>query len=191
MWSTLKKPANLFSLSRLLIVPVLWILAWRGEAFWLGIGLLYCGLSDTIDGNLARWLNQTDAEGARLDSISDHVVLFSSIFWLLMVRPEVITDHLGMVSLMLTISFMALGVGLIKFRRFANLHLYSSKFAAVMLYVLIVSSFLFSSYNNILFWIACLSYTLASLEMLVLLLSVDHVDENMGSIFLVMNRGDI
>ena len=68
---------------------------------------------------------------------------------------------------------------------FANLHLYSSKSAAVMLYLLIVSSFLFDGYNSILFGIACLSYTVSSIEMLVLQLSVDRVDEHMGSIFWV------
>ena len=187
MFKVLRSPANLFSLSRLLLVPVLWWLAWQGEAFWLGIGLLYCGLSDTIDGNLARWLKQTSPEGAQLDSYADHLVLFSSVGWILMLVPELITDHIAMVSIMLTVSITALLVGVVKFRRFANLHLYSSKFAAVMLYVLIVSSFLFDGYSNILFWIACLSYTVSSIEMLVLQLSVDKVDENMGSIFLVWN----
>ena len=189
MRAMFKTPANFFSYSRLLMVPVLWVLALRGETFWLGIGLLYCGLSDTIDGNLARWLKQTSPEGAKIDSIADHLVLFSSVFWLLMLRPEMITENITMVSIMLTISIMALLVGIVKFRRFANLHLYSSKFAAVFLYALIVSSFIFGGYNPILFWIACLSYTVSSFEMLVLQLSQDHVDENMGSLLLVMFRG--
>ena len=49
---------------------ILWF-AFLGDATVFTIGFVVLSLSDTVDGRLARWLNQRSVFGARLDSASD------------------------------------------------------------------------------------------------------------------------
>lgn len=66
---------NMLTLARLIAVPVVvWLIA-TGRfqiAFW---GFLAAGLTDAIDGYLARRLNQRTRLGAYLDAIADKVLL--------------------------------------------------------------------------------------------------------------------
>jgi cardiolipin synthase len=70
---------NLLTLSRLLLAPVV---AWRllahdvEGAFWL---FVIAAITDLLDGNLARWLNQRSVLGAWLDPIADKVMLLSTL----------------------------------------------------------------------------------------------------------------
>ena len=89
---------NLLTVGRLVLVPfVVWNLA-RGEldtAFWL-----FCAaaITDFLDGNLARLLDQRSVLGAWLDPIADKAMLLSTLlmlvwldvlpFWLGAARPK-------------------------------------------------------------------------------------------------------
>jgi cardiolipin synthase len=70
---------NLLTLSRLLLAPVV---AWRllehdvEGAFWL---FVIAAITDLLDGNLARWLNQRSVLGAWLDPIADKVMLLTTL----------------------------------------------------------------------------------------------------------------
>lgn len=48
---------NLLTGARLLLVLLLWVLALRGEAVWVGIGVAAAWATDALDGFLARRLN--------------------------------------------------------------------------------------------------------------------------------------
>jgi cardiolipin synthase len=73
---------NLLTATRLVLVPfVLWNLA-QGDldmAFWL---FAAAAVSDLLDGNLARWLNQRTVLGAWLDPIADKAMLLSTLLML-------------------------------------------------------------------------------------------------------------
>ncbi|OYY93195.1 MAG: hypothetical protein B7Y41_12790 [Hydrogenophilales bacterium 28-61-23] len=70
---------NLLTLSRLLLAPVV---AWRllahdvEGAFWL---FVLAAITDLLDGNLARWLNQRSVLGAWLDPIADKTMLLTTL----------------------------------------------------------------------------------------------------------------
>lgn len=70
---------NLLTASRLLLAPVV---AWRllshdvEGAFWL---FVIAAITDLLDGNLARWLNQRSVLGAWLDPIADKVMLLTTL----------------------------------------------------------------------------------------------------------------
>jgi cardiolipin synthase len=66
---------NLITLARLLMVPVVAILLANNlysAAFWLFLGV---GLSDGLDGFIARRFNATSATGALLDPVADKMVI--------------------------------------------------------------------------------------------------------------------
>jgi len=70
---------NLLTASRLVLAP---IVAWRllehdvEGAFWL---FVIAAITDLLDGNLARWLNQRSVLGAWLDPIADKVMLLTTL----------------------------------------------------------------------------------------------------------------
>ena len=94
---------NLLTMARLILAP---LVAWRlseydvDAAFWLFVA---AALTDLLDGNLARLLNQRSVLGAWLDPIADKVMLLSTLtmlcltdmlpmwlLWLVLVRDIVI-----------------------------------------------------------------------------------------------------
>lgn len=70
---------NLLTALRLVLAPVV---AWRllehdvEGAFWL---FVLAAITDFLDGNLARWLNQRSVLGAWLDPIADKVMLLTTL----------------------------------------------------------------------------------------------------------------
>ncbi|MCX5837026.1 MAG: CDP-diacylglycerol--glycerol-3-phosphate 3-phosphatidyltransferase [Deltaproteobacteria bacterium] len=69
---------NLITLLRIILVPVIVILLIQGSFFKALILFIVAGLSDALDGFLARVLKQQTVLGAYLDPIADKALLASS-----------------------------------------------------------------------------------------------------------------
>ena len=74
--SDLKTIPNMLSVSRLILIPAMLIPAYYIEdepqaRFVFLIMFIIIGVTDKLDGTLARYLNQTSALGAKLDTIAD------------------------------------------------------------------------------------------------------------------------
>ena len=184
----LKTIPNLLTALRLLLLPVLWGLALLKWPVPLAIGMIISFLTDTLDGFIARRFNVTSAFGSKFDSLADNLLIPSTVIWLVILRPEVLTDHPILCAVAVATYGSSLLVGWIKFRRFANLHLYSKKAAGVLLYAFIVHALLAGQYNAWLFYIAISLFILASVEGLILQLTHAQVDEHMGSLVLTLVR---
>lgn len=85
-------PANWLTALRLLLVALLWPLALVGQGRLLGLGLLAAGLTDVLDGYLARRLGTVSRFGARLDAVADLALLVSAAAWLWMLHPSLVAD---------------------------------------------------------------------------------------------------
>ncbi len=118
---------NIICLIRFLgSIGMLW-LAYANDARSFALVFTLMSLSDTIDGRLARWLNQRSDFGARLDSFVDSVLyacLFIGLFWL---RWEILWAEapwwiLACLSYVLTTSF-----GLWKYGKIPSYHTYGAK----------------------------------------------------------------
>lgn len=179
---------NLLSSTRLALVPVLWVLAMRGDAVGTGIGLVVAGLTDVLDGYLARRLDAATPTGAALDSLADNLLTLSGAVWLLVLRPDVVIMFAVPLAIWLALYLAFLGLGLVKFRRFANLHLYSAKAAAFAAYVFLVSCFLFTGVPTVMGWLAFGMSVVALVEGLTCQLVCSELDEHTGSIVRVMRR---
>jgi phosphatidylglycerophosphate synthase len=171
----LRSPPNLFTAARLLIVIVLWGFALAGNSLVVGIGLGLAFVTDVADGYLARRLNRVSAFGSKFDSIVDGLVAPSAIVWILLLHPEVITGHLVLAALWFGTTYASLAIGLIRHRRFANLHLQSSRIACVVQYVFLVDVFVASSYSPLLLYAAAAAGIYSSTETLALQLAFDDV----------------
>ena len=182
MFNHLQKIPNRITAIRLLALPVLWILALTGARTYLAIGLLLSAITDVIDGPIARKYNQTSDFGSKFDSLADQLIQISAVFWVLILMPEVYTDNLWITIAALGTYLASLTVGLIKFKRLANLHLYLTKLGGIFLYTFVIHAFLFGQYNRGLYLVAVLFLLLSHAECLILQLTSDEVNAHSGSI---------
>lgn len=141
------------------------------------------GLTDVMDGILARRFHVASATGSRKDSIADHLLFASTLGWLVLLRPEFIREEAELLLLWLSVGVSSLVVGWLKFRRIGDLHLYSAKVAVVLGLVFAVQTLVFDSYSRWLFILGIVTAILAAAETLLVQIRRDRVDEHIGSIF--------
>ena len=180
---------NLLSGLRLLLIPVLWAFAFLKLPFPIGVGLIVAGVTDVLDGVIARKFNMVTALGAKLDSLADDLLLASVLVWVFMLRVEILTDHPFLASTSICAYGVSLLISLFKFRQFgSNLHLHSHKMAAITGYLFFVHAFLFGGYHRTLFYVAAATFILSQLETIAILLIRSTLSEHLGSIFLLRAR---
>lgn len=73
-WKTIP---NLISFIRILLIPVFSVLFYKGQTVAAAIILAVSGLSDLVDGKIARKLNQISNLGKMLDPIADKLTVFA------------------------------------------------------------------------------------------------------------------
>ncbi|MEX0626745.1 MAG: CDP-alcohol phosphatidyltransferase family protein [Chloroflexota bacterium] len=173
---------NQLTAIRLLVVPLIWVFALLEARVYVGAGLMAALITDAFDGMAARRLGLTSDFGSKFDSIADQAVQLSSIGWVLLLMPEIITDNLVASALALGTYLASLTVGLVKYRRLGNLHLYLSKVGGLFLYLFLIQAFLVGRYSQPLFLMAVLAFTLSSVETLALQLMSSEADGETGSI---------
>ncbi|HXF81489.1 MAG TPA: CDP-alcohol phosphatidyltransferase family protein [bacterium] len=86
---TVLRSPDLFTALRMLAVPVLYTLSWRGEAAAFRLLFPLALLTDLIDGWLARRAGPS-ARGRYLDSIADALFYTSVPLWLWRLHPAVV-----------------------------------------------------------------------------------------------------
>jgi phosphatidylglycerophosphate synthase len=172
---------NLLSGFRLLLAVALWIPATLDLPLLVGAGLIMAGLTDVLDGFLARRWRAATEYGSRLDSAADMVLVVCAAFWVILVEPSIFLDNKLLVLSWMLIGTASLAVGLIKFRRIPDLHLYMTKASSAAGYVFIIFMFVVG-YNAALFYIASALLILSTLESLLLQLLTRKPDEHIRSI---------
>lgn len=148
---------------------------------FLGI-YTFTGLTDILDGWIARRTGTASDFGARLDSIADllfyAVMLIELVPVLWVILPQTIWYAAAAVLLIRIGSYLTAAI---KYRRFASLHTYLNKLtgAAVFLlpYMLIVIS------GEIYSWAVCGAAFLASLEELIIHILSKRYNPDRKSIF--------
>lgn len=133
--------SNLLSLFRVLIIPVLWYFLAREDqnsAFTaLGI-LIVAGLSDGLDGYLARKLNQISRLGMILDPLCDKILAGALVVMLIMFREFPV--WLAAVIIGRDILILAASAVLLKGRQVVFPSTISGKYAFFFIVVLLACS---------------------------------------------------
>jgi cardiolipin synthase (CMP-forming) len=75
---TLFTPANQLTLLRMLLIPAFVILVIYGELGWALAVFVIAGITDGLDGLLARWSDQRTSLGAWLDPMADKLLLVTT-----------------------------------------------------------------------------------------------------------------
>lgn len=189
----MRRLPNLISAFRLALLAPLWALALAGHAFLVGIGLLVAGVSDVADGLLARRLRATSARGAQLDSLADQAVAVSGIVWLITLAPAVVELYFQPLLFLLAVWLLFLLVGLLRFRRLANLHLWTGKAAAFLMYAFLVCALLLGEVPGLLFQAMFLVTLVSLVEGLVYQFVCSNPSEHDGTVlrFLLRRRRQV
>ena len=175
---------NLVSSIRILIAPLLFYLAFKGQALWFMAALLFSGFTDVLDGFLARRLNQITELGSRLDSWGDFTIYSTMAICAWIMWPQLVMQELlYFVLIVLSFSVPVL-IGLIKFRSLTSYHTWSVKLAVFLTFVGYVS--LFSDISHWPFRLAALACLYAGLEEILITLKLSEARSDVRSIWTVL-----
>ena len=133
-------------------------------------------------------LNRTSSFGSKFDSFVDAFVAPSALVWLLLLEPEVILEHKLLAGLWVIATYSSLILGLVRHRRFANLHLQSSRIACVAQYAFLVDVFVAPGYSAVPLYLAAALGIYSSLETLALQLTFDDLTEGERSFMRALRR---
>lgn len=147
--------------------------------FW--ISYICGGVSDAIDGFVARTWNIQSQFGAKLDSIAD--VLYAFSIFLVAIRNIMIPTWLWVCILMILFTrCIAYGIGFYKFHAFVALHTYANKISGFFLFLFPLFYMQFGIIFTGIF--LCLLSFLSSLEELMMIMKSKDLNRNSKSIFI-------
>jgi len=124
---------NLLSLFRIIAAPFLLLSGWleMPTLFFVLFGLML--LSDVLDGFIARILDQSSEEGARLDSYGDILTYLSTPLAAWWLWPELLKEELYYIIAAIIIYVLPALFALIKFGKLASYHTWITKISAILM----------------------------------------------------------
>lgn len=175
---------NLLSASRIVLLPLLFILLYFGYNQLFLVAYILVGSTDFFDGIVARKLNQVSHFGKELDSLADLFFYISSAYFLNFLYPEVIAAN----SVYLIVFFSLLGFSFILsaflFRRPVMMHTFILRWNAVLVCAAVVGSFFFDV--TLFVRLIALIYIVGFLEEIAIFLFYGNVDPDTKSILHLM-----
>lgn len=171
--------ANILTVLRILGSLILLFLQPLSPAFY--VLYLFAGITDVLDGWIARKTGTAGELGAKLDSVAD--LIFYSVM-LLKLMPILWVRLPGeiwwVVGAALLVRLCSYGVAAVKYHRFASLHTYLNKATGAA--VFLIPFFLPFSCGVVFCWIVCAVAFTASAEELILHLTHPVYDANVKTI---------
>ena len=186
--SDLKTIPNMLSISRLILIPAMLIPAYYIQdepqaRFVFLIMFIVIGVTDKLDGTLARYLNQTTALGAKLDTIADMGFYPLIALWLYRFESGVVGEWWNLVYFLLALYFFKMITGKIKFGYVPAFHTIGAKTFSASLYFFMIAAILDPVLAKSIFPVLCVIGYINQLEETYILLTRDSVDENIRSVF--------
>ncbi|MCI1881395.1 MAG: CDP-alcohol phosphatidyltransferase family protein [Sporolactobacillus sp.] len=175
----MKSAANLISIARLVFALTLVFTEPLSAMFF--ILFLACGISDVLDGYVARKTGTTSKLGDNIDSVADFVmclVLISVLY--VVVNPT--TSILIWLLFIIVIRILSTMIVFVKYRTFAMLHTYGNKITGLLLFVFVLA--LPFVQTNWLLSVVCLMANLSAIEELLINLFSAELQLNKKSLFL-------
>ena len=162
---------------------------WAAEPFSLRFYIIYtlCGVSDILDGILARRLKAVTDKGAMLDSLADLTFYSVSVIRLITLFVKTVLPIVwyltGAVIFLRLISYL---FAAIKYHRFASLHTYGNKLTGFVLFC--VPYLIFSFDRTALCIAVCLVGAIASIEELLIHIKSPLYNADAKTLFKIANR---
>lgn len=150
---------NRITFSRIILAMLLLFLKPLSLIFL--VTYVLCGVTDLIDGPIARMTNTTSSLGAKLDSAADTILIAVSLFTL---YPFLGLTHVIIFWIFLigVIRIASLGIALRRFKTYASIHTYGNKLTGILLF----NTPLWLSFIHSTIWtvFVCIIATLSAVE---------------------------
>ena len=184
----LKTIPNMLSVSRLILIPAMAIPCFflndESQArFIFLVMFILIGVTDKLDGTLARYLNQTSHLGAKLDTMADMVFYPLITVWLYRFAHQVVDGWWNLVYLLIGLFFTKMVLGKIKFGEIPVFHTIGGKTFAASLFFFMIIAILYPGTAAQIFPILCVIGYVNQLEEMYIFITREKVDENIKSVF--------
>ncbi|WP_066504447.1 CDP-alcohol phosphatidyltransferase family protein [Abyssisolibacter fermentans] len=174
----MKSIANYISISRIFLSFALFLVKPLSTVFY--IIYLLCGISDGLDGYIARKTNTLSKLGEKLDSFADLIMdLVLIIVLYQIINPTV--QIIVWIAIILIIRILSMVVVFVKYKTFGMLHTYGNKITGLMLFVFPLSLGFVQS--DVLMYIICVVASISAIEELFINLSAKKLQANRKTIF--------
>ncbi|MGE4463543.1 CDP-alcohol phosphatidyltransferase family protein [Sphaerochaeta sp.] len=176
---------NILSLSRIVLAFALFFSSDHPVPLFALVVL--CGITDVLDGYLARKLHCESNLGARLDSLGDLVYYSALTLYVVRFQMPLIQPYLGGIIAIFVIKTLTLAVSKVKNGRIYSLHTYGNKLTGVMVVVSICLILLTGT--GLFVALLVVVGILSALEELLIMSLFKEPDTNTRSIFQRKNAG--
>ncbi|ERJ11370.1 CDP-alcohol phosphatidyltransferase family protein [Haloplasma contractile] len=169
----MKSIANYISISRIFLSLLLALTEPLGIEFI--VIYLICGISDALDGYIARKTNTTSTLGEKLDSVADLIMI---VVLMILLYP-IIKLTIGIVVWIIIIGLirvLSIMVVYLKYKTVVILHTYGNKVTGLLLFIYPLS--LAFSRSDVLMYIICLVASISALEELYIHLVSNELNSN-------------
>lgn len=183
MWGHMKSIPNYLSCIRLILS--VWLILVKPFSWTFYTIYLVCGLTDVIDGYIARKYRAESRFGEKLDSAADLIMTAVLIYVLYPVLSPGKKILIWVIAIA-AIRFVSMLIAFKKYKCFAILHTYGNKITGFALFMLPICA-LFEN-TTVLLSAVCVLASISSLEELLIQISSKELDANRKSIFLFFNN---
>lgn len=145
---------------------------------------IFCGLSDIMDGFIARKSGTTSKFGEKIDTMADMlmvVVLLALLYPIVNPSKEI---FIWMISIAM-VRLASMVVALKKYKTFAMLHTYGNKFTGLVVFMYPILFNVF--HTTVLIYIICLVASISAIEELIIQLTSRQLQLNRQSILVKEN----
>jgi phosphatidylglycerophosphate synthase len=172
---------NALSASRIVFLPVLYVLALTGMEIPFVIAYAVLGATDAFDGYIARRLNQSSEVGKVLDAWADLAMYLSTAFFMARLHMDYLRPNLTFLYVFFGLLGLSLVIAVIRLRKPVIMHTIVLKVDAVLLYFLMIFSTFFDT--TVFVTIVIAGYCLGFVESILIFLLHDSVDPDSPTIF--------
>ena len=174
----MKHIPNIISMSRIILLIVLFFVFHNVSLFI--VLYIICGLSDILDGYVARKTNTQSELGARLDSIADFILFVVITVAVIIWMGNKIFIFLPLIIITAVIRCANIAIAAYKYHSFAMLHTWGNKLTGLLLFI----TPLFIMYHRLEFpWLVCVIALLTAVEESVIHITSVSLNINRRSIF--------
>jgi cardiolipin synthase (CMP-forming) len=181
---------NIISFYRLIMFPVVLVMALSGQERLFVILLSINLVSDIVDGFIARTFKLVTKFGAALDNLADVGTYILALYGLFAFRWGVIEPHAWLLYLFLGVFILSYLVAFFKFRKIPGLHLYGAVIAGYLqgafFFVLFVWDFYMWFYYLAIGW-----GIIAYIEKILVLFKADEIRPGIKGLYWVMKNDAI
>lgn len=141
-----------------------------------------CGISDVVDGQMARKTGSASQLGARLDSVADLVMICVSLIVLLpYIKPPM--EVILWVVFIFIIRSISMITAYVRYKTFAVLHTYGNKLTGSLLFLFPLSLPYIHSFVPM--FIICAAASVSAAEELVIHLTSNELEIDRKSLFMI------